>query len=466
VFGILGIVLSLVLLIVLAYRGWNVIIIAPICAMVGLLFGGLDAPIIATYTQVFMPALGNYLIKFFPLFLLGAVFGKLMDDSGCARTIAHKIVEWTGKERAIIAIILACGVLTYGGVSLFVVAFAVFPVAIQMFREGNLPKRLIPAAIALGSFTFTMSALPGSPAIQNAIPMPYFHTDAFAAPGLGVIAGLLMFGCGSAWLMMRARRARNAGEGYGEDEPAAVAGEPTSTPAGDMPSFGVAIIPVILVLVLNFIFSKYVIPAMDTDYLALPKYGKTTVSAVGGTWAIILAMLIACMVLIALTWKRFSNVRQSLTDGALGSMLPILNVGSEVAYGGVIASLASFLIIRDWLMSLTDNPIIGLAIVVNVLAGITGSASGGMSIALQAVGQTYLELAQAAGISPQILHRVAALASGGLDALPHNGAVITLLAICRLNHKQSYFDIFMVAVAFPLIAMILVIILDGMFGTF
>ena len=228
--GILGILVSLLLLIFLAYRGWNVILIAPICALAGLLIGDLDAPILATYTQVFMPALGNYLIKFFPLFLLGAVFGKLMDDSGCARTIAHKIVEWTGKERAIIAIILACGVLTYGGVSLFVVAFAVFPVAIQMFREGNLPKRLIPATIALGSFTFTMSALPGSPAIQNAIPMPFFHTDAFAAPGLGIIAGVMMFAFGSLWLMMRARRARGAGEGFGAEGPETSVA-PASAPA-------------------------------------------------------------------------------------------------------------------------------------------------------------------------------------------------------------------------------------------
>ena len=200
--------------------------------------------------------------------------------------------------------------------------------------------------------------------------------------------------------------------------------------------------------------------------MATAKYGKTSAAAVGGTWAIIVATLTACVVLIALTWKRFKNVRQSLNEGALGSMLPILNVGSEVAYGGVIASLAAFAIIKVWLMSITDNPVIGLAIIVNVLAGITGSASGGMSIALQAVGQQYLEMAQAAGLSPQILHRVAALASGGLDALPQNGAVITLLAICGLNHKQSYFDIFMVAVAFPLMAMVVVIVLNGMFGTF
>ena len=184
-FAVLGILVSLALLITLAYRGWNVILLAPICALVAAILSiGDETPLLATYTQVFMPALGNYLLKFFPLFLLGAVFGKLMDDSGCARAIAQQVVVWTGKERAILAIVLACGILTYGGVSLFVVAFAVFPIALRMFREGNIPRRLIPAAIALGSFTFTMTALPGTPAIQNAIPVPFFGTNTFAAPGL------------------------------------------------------------------------------------------------------------------------------------------------------------------------------------------------------------------------------------------------------------------------------------------
>ena len=187
--GIVGIVVSLGLLIFLAYRGANVILVAPICAGVALLFSWGEAPLLATYTQTFMPALGNYLAKFFPLFMLGAIFGKLMDDSGCARAIAHQIVQWTGKKRAILAIVLACAILTYGGVSLFVVAFSVYPIAISMFREADVPKRLIPAAIGLGSFTFTMTALPGTPSIQNAIPMPFFGTTPFAAPGLGIIAG-------------------------------------------------------------------------------------------------------------------------------------------------------------------------------------------------------------------------------------------------------------------------------------
>ena len=140
-FAVLGILVSLALLIALAYRGWNVILLAPICALVAAILSlGDETPLLATYTQVFMPALGNYLLKFFPLFLLGAVFGKLMDDSGCARAIAHQIVEWTGKERAILAIVLACGILTYGGVSLFVVAFAVFPIAAPHVPRGQHPE--------------------------------------------------------------------------------------------------------------------------------------------------------------------------------------------------------------------------------------------------------------------------------------------------------------------------------------
>ncbi len=357
-FAVLGILVSLALLIGLAYRGWNVILLAPICALVAAVLSiGDETPLLATYTQVFMPALGNYLLKFFPLFLLGAVFGKLMDDSGCARAIAHQVVAWTGKERAILAIVLACGILTYGGVSLFVVAFAVFPIALRMFREGNIPKRLIPAAIALGSFTFTMTALPGTPAIQNAIPIPFFGTNTFAAPGLSVIAALIMFGAGTLWLALRSRRMRGAGEGFGEDVAAAPGAlKVAETEAGDVPPFWIAIIPVLLVLGINFVFTKYIGPSMDTDFLATAKYGKTTAGAVSGIWAIIVAMVVACVVLIGLTWKRFASVQRSVNEGALGSMLPILNVASEVAYGAVIASLAGFAIVRDWLTVGHDRP--------------------------------------------------------------------------------------------------------------
>ena len=212
--GTLGILISLALLMYLAYRGINVLILAPLLALLALLFAGDIHLLLPTYTQVFMKAMGGYVIQFFPLFLLGALFGKLMDDSGSARAIAQGIVAKVGSERAILAIVLACGILTYGGVSLFVVAFAVYPIGAALFREAGIPKRLIPGAIALGSFTFTMTALPGTPAIQNAIPNPFFGTDAFAAPGLGVIAGLIMFGLGTWWLTAQSRKLMAAGEGF------------------------------------------------------------------------------------------------------------------------------------------------------------------------------------------------------------------------------------------------------------
>ena len=459
--GIVGIVVSLGLLIFLAYRGANVILVAPICAGVALLFSWGEAPLLATYTQTFMPALGNYLAKFFPLFMLGAIFGKLMDDSGCARAIAHQIVQWTGKKRAILAIVLACAILTYGGVSLFVVAFSVYPIAISMFREADVPKRLIPAAIGLGSFTFTMTALPGTPSIQNAIPMPFFGTTPFAAPGLGIIAGLFMFGFGMLWLNRRSASAMAGGEGYGAHKE-----EPVPVIEGTLPNFWVALLPIVLVISLNFIFTTYVIPAMDTSYLSTPKFKNTPLSAVAGLWSIILAMIIACVVVAVLNRHRFAKLLDTLNKGTVGSFLPIMNVASEVAYGAVIASLAAFITVREALKGLFSDPVISLFVVVNVLAGMTGSASGGLSLALGALGEYYAHAAQAAGISPQIMHRVATLASGGMDILPHNGAVITLLSICALTHRESYFDLFVVGSIGTTLAGILVIILNAIFGTF
>ncbi len=479
--GLVGIILSLLLLMYLAYRGINVLILAPLLALLAVLFAG-DTPLLGTYTQVFMTALGKYVVQYFPLFLLGAIFGKLMEDSGSARVIAHWIVERTGAERVLLAVVLACGILTYGGVSLFVVAFAVFPVAAALFREAGVPKRLIPGAIALGSFTFTMTALPGTPAIQNAIPAPFFGTDAFAAPGLGVIGGLIMLGGGMLWLNWRAAAARRAGEGYGVDHDAfgAAHGEAQYQPGtagaayvGDMPagqplpSFTVAIIPIVLVILFNFLFSSYIIPIMDTGYLAEPKYGSTNLQAVRGIWAIIIALFLSILALIALNWSTFKDLRTSVNDGTMGSLLPIFNTASEVGYGATIASLPAFSFVRDAVLNISPgNPVISLAVAVNVLAGITGSASGGMSIALQTLGETYRNMAQQFGIDLELMHRVSAMASGGFDSLPHNGAVITLLAICGLTHRESYADIGMVSVIVPLLALITVIVLGSTFGTF
>jgi H+/gluconate symporter-like permease len=485
---ILAILLALGLLMFLAFRGVTLLLLAPGMALLAaLLTGGL--PLLAAYTQIFMTNTGEFIIAFFPLFMLGAIFGKLMDDSGSAQAIARAVIAWLGPARAIVAVVLCCGLLTYGGVSLFVVAFAIFPVAAALFRDADIPKRLIPGTLALGSFTFTMSALPGTPAIQNAIPMPFFGTTAFAAPGLGVITGLVMFLLGSAWLNRRAARAKSAGEGYGEHadslpardlvmrertqgegfdinelpEPAA---EP-ATQAVQLPSFALALAPVVVVVVSNFAFVELVVPRMDTSYLAEPRFGVTTIQSVRGVWAIIVALFLAILLLIAGNWRRLADLRASLDRGADAAVLPIFNTASLVGFGAVIAALPAFELIREGVLSIgAGNPLISLAAAVNVLAAMTGSASGGMSIALDALGPTYVALAAETGVSLEAMHRVTAVASGALDTLPHNGAVITILGICRLGHREAYGDIFMVGIVAPMIALVVLVTLASLFGSF
>ncbi|MBF0658458.1 GntP family permease [Psychrobacter sp. NG25] len=470
-FSTLAIVITLLLLMFFAYRGYSVLILAPIMATLAVFLSGDFLSSIPAYTDVFMGALSGFLLKFFPIFLLGALFGRLMADSGAATAIANTVVEKLGASKAILAVILVCAILTYGGVSLFVVAFAIYPIAKDLFKAADIPKRLIPAAIALGSFTFTMTALPGTPAIQNAIPIPYYNTNVFAAPILGIIGGLVMFIGGWLWLQSRARKANAAGEGYGQHDEEDVGGISSTAKETEAlnthhTSFTVAMIPLILVIGLNAILTYAIFPSMDFSGLQT-QFPDLNIAGSLGLWSIILSLVVACVVLILLRIGHWNNLQKTINRGTYDSMLPIFNTASEVGYGAVIASLAGFLIIRDSILNLSpENPLISEAVAMTTLAGITGSSSGGLSIALSTLGEDYLRMAVNAGIDPELMHRVAVMAAGGLDTLPHSGAVITLLAICGLTHKQSYLNVAMVTMAIPLVAVVTVITLGTMFGSF
>lgn len=445
----------------LAYRGINVLILAPLLALLAALLGG-DTRLLATYTQIFMTSLGGFVAKYFPLFLLGAIFGRLMSDSGSAATIARSIVRRLGASQALVAVVLACGILTYGGVSVFVVVFATYPVAVALCRAAGTPKRLIPGAILLGGATFTLSGIPGTPAIQNAIPMPFFGTDAFAAPGLGTMAGLIMFMFGTLWLNGRARRAAQAGEGYGH-HPLEHLDAPASL---HQPGLLVALAPLAIVLVVNGLMTWLVIPSMDVAYLAEPKFGRVTIDDVRGIWGLTAALFVAVVVAVVLHWRRLTHLTESLNQGTMSSLLPIFNTASEIGYGSVIASLGAFAAVQAAVVGISSNPLLSEAVAVNIMAGVTGSAAGGLSLALGMLGKTYAEMGAAANVDPELLHRVAAIASGGLDSLPHNGAVITLLGICRLSHRESYVDIFMVSVVGPLVALVAVVAAGSLVGSF
>lgn len=460
-----GIVVSLLVLMYLAYRNHSVIVIAPICALIAVALDG-ELPLLATYTQIFLDSLSKFISLYFALFLLGAIFGKLMEETGSAAAIAEWILRWVGADRAVLALVLTCAVLTYGGVSLFVVVFTVFPLAVALFRQANLPRRLIPAAIALGAFTFTMTALPGSVQIQNLIPMPFFKTTSFAAPVMGCTAALIMFSAGMLWLNYRSARLKQKGEGFEQNRASSTSkdgGIPEQLPdLCAQPSLFVALLPIVLLVVLNFVLSIYVVPNWDASYLSEARFGSTQLSKVQGAWSTILAMLGAILLIIVLHVRKGIELKEVIARGAQSSLMPVFNAASEFGYGSTIAALAGFATVKAWMIGLTpSHPLVAEAISVNVLAGITGSASGGLSIALKAMGQAYIDQGLAAGLDPEVMHRVASLSCGGLDTLPHNGAVITLLLICGCSHKMSYWDIAVVSVLNPICATAIVVGIMG-----
>jgi H+/gluconate symporter-like permease len=481
--GLLGILLALGLLIGLAYRGWSVLLLAPTAALVAA--AAAREPLLAHWTETFMGGAAHFLAQFFPLFLLGALFGKLMEDSGSVEVIGHFMTEKLGTRRAILAVTLAGAIVTYGGVSLFVAFFVLVPMAQSLFKAADIPRRLVPAAIALGTMTFTMSALPGTPALQNAIPMPFFGTTPFAAPGLGIIAAAIMLGFGLWWLSRAEASARRAGEGYDEAEVAhgtttdsqfreraTIASEfdPAEIEHGGQaaasPTPLVALLPLVVVILVNLVMSLFVLPRLDTSFLAEERWGGTSLSAVGGVWAVVVALFSAILTLIALNYRRLPSLRASMDAGANASVLPALSVSSLVGFGAVIAALPAFALVRDWVLSIQGGPLVSLAIATNILAALTGSASGGLTIALDALGETYLRLASEQGIDPALLHRVAVMSAGTLDSLPHNGAVVTLLAVCGVTHRDSYVDLFVVAIVGALLALAAVILLGSALGSF
>lgn len=483
--GLFGILLGLALLVWLAYRGWSILLLAPGAALIAAAFAG--GPLLAYWTQTFMNSASRFVAQFFPLFLLGALFGKLMEDSGSVAAIAEFMSRRLGAARAILTVVLAGAFVTYGGVSLFVAFFVLVPMAQALFRTAGLPNRLIPATIALGTSTFTMSALPGTPAIQNAIPIPFFGTTPLAAPGLGIVASAIMLAFGLWWLGRAAAGARRRGEGYGSAAPVAIdeavedevvrqrattarefdppevhRGSPSRVP----PPIAVAALPLLVVVSVNISMTLVVLPRLDVSFLAEEHFGATSLSAVGGVWAVVTALLVAIVTVVIVNWQRLPGLRQTVDAGANASVLPILSVASLVGFGAVVAAVPAFAVVRSWVLSIEGGPLVSLAIATNLLAALTGSASGGLTIALDALGGTYMRLAAEHGIDPALMHRIAVLSAGTLDSLPQNGAVVTLLAICGSTHGDSYFDIVMAGIVGPMIALAAVIALGSLFGSF
>jgi H+/gluconate symporter-like permease len=439
---------ALVFLMLAAYRGYSVILFAPIAALGAVLLTE-PAAVAPVFSGIFMDKMVGFVKLYFPVFLLGAVFGKVIELSGFSESIVHAAIRYIGRSRANAVIVAVCALLTYGGVSLFVVVFAVYPFAAELYRQSNIPKRLMPGAIALGAFSFTMDSLPGTPQIQNIIPTTFFKTTTWAAPALGTIGSLFIVIVGLTYLEWRRRSAMAKGEGYGTS----LVNEPERVETQNLPNPLLALAPLVLVGVANFLLTRWIPVWFGESFTVAPDVlpgihapVTVTIKQVVGIWAVEGALVLGIVLVIVTALRRVSARFANGTKAAVaGALLASMNTASEYGFGGVIAALPGFIVVGDALKSI-PNPLVNAAVSVSALAGITGSASGGMSIALAAMSDLFIKSAQYAQIPMEVLHRVVAMASGGMDTLPHNGAVITLLAVTGLTHRESYRDIFAVTI--------------------
>ncbi len=312
-------------------------------------------------------------------------------------------------------------------------------------------------------------------------------TTPFAAPGLGVIASAIMLAFGLWWLNRAAALATARGEPLDFDGPAAP-GDSAENPAvrerattaqgfdpaearhsetaEAPPSILTAALPLVVVIVVNLVMSFAVLPRLDTAFLAEPRWGGTSLAAVGGVWSVVAALAAAIVTLLIVNGRRLPSLRLTMDAGANAAVLPAVSVASLVGFGAVVAAMPAFALVREWVLSIEGGPLVSLAFATNILSALTGSASGGLTIALDALGPTYMKLAAEHGISPSLMHRVAVIGAGTLDSLPHNGAVVTLLAVCGSTHGKSYVDIAMTAIVGALLALVAVIVLGGLLGTF
>lgn len=418
------IVFSLLLLIFLALRGFSIIIIAPIASLVVIVLN--QMPMLETMQEDYMSGFINFAKNYYLIFLFAAIFGKFMEDSGAARSISEKLLNVIGRNskfKVLMAVVIICAFLTVGGINTYVVIFAILPIARPLFKQMEIPWHLFTGAFFFGMATFTMTMLPGSPSIQNIIPTKYLGTTVTAAPLLGIIATIVVIVINTMYLKYALKKSEKNGETYsnmknGEQ----IRDELADGEKKQLPPFLLSALPPIFLLVM--------LNGFKVDILYT-----------------LMASVLLCIIIF---WPYLDKKLQTINIGATNTVLPIVNTSADVGYGTVIAATAGFGVITEVISSMPGSPLLSLYFSVAALAGITGAASGGLAIAMETLADTYLQL----NVDPEILHRIATIASGGLDSLPHNGAVITVLAVIGLTHRDAYKHIFVVSVLAPIAAAI------------
>jgi H+/gluconate symporter-like permease len=437
----LGILVGVIVLSWLALRGINVLVAALIAAAIVAVTNGRPLP--EALSKDFVGSMMGFAGQFLLVFLMGAIFGRVMAESRAATSIALALGRRLGAERVMLIIVLACGLLTYGGVNVFVVIFTIYPLGLSLMQHANLPKRLLVGPITLGSGTFTMTALPGSPSLQNIMTAQGLGTPLTAAPGIGLAASIVMV-CLGMWYLERQRlAARRRGEGF---QPGPGDTIPEASAAAAMPHPGVAILPLVVVLatIITPPWLAAVAAGADRPQSPVLEFARTQPVL----W-ICVAMLLGTLLAIGLFQRHLLAPWVAVSRGAEGAILPLVNTGAVIGFGGVVKATAAFAWFSGLMIDSALPPLLSAALSINIMAGTVGSATGGLGIFLQSLAGRYLDL----GIPPEVLHRIVTIGSGGLDSLPHSGAVVSFLAVTGLTHREAYRDIAIVSIVVPLVTL-------------
>lgn len=423
--GMIGLFIAVVLLVVLAMEGVHILLIGLICSGVVAATSGMN--VYEVLTTSYMSGFVGFIQSYFLVFVVGAVFGKFMEDSCAADAISDWVVRKLGAAKAVLAIVLSCFVLVYGGVSVFVVGFTIYPIAVSLFKEANLPRKYLPATICFGSATFAITC-PGTPQIQNIIPSQTLGTTAMSGTVVGIIVAVFMFIIGMIILKSMIKKDVAKGAVFETKD-----GEKFDNVKKDLPNVGLSFMPLIVTIVL-------------LNILKLP---------------VEVSILLGVLVGIVLLNKNYKprQFMKTFSGGTGSAVVAIANTSAVVGFGTVVKTVPAFQVILEFITHIPGPALVGAALAVTIICGLTGSASGGLGIAIPLVGPSYVEM----GVAPAALHRIASIASGALDSMPHNGYIVTMLNLCGETHKEAYMPIFWLTVVVPFLGCVLGIILFQLF---
>ncbi|PJN87239.1 GntP family permease [Bacillus sp. mrc49] len=408
---VVGILLAIAFIIYAAMKGFSILIVAPIAAVIVILTNQMDFfPALIGKENSYMTGLTGFVVNFFAIFILGSILAKYIDVSGAAQSIAEKVLEKTGTEKpfpVLVAIFFISALLTYGGISLFVVIFVLIPLAKPLFKQLNIAWNLVLIPVTLGFGSFTMTMLPGTPSIQNVVPTAYLGTSLTAAPLLGMIGSVVAIAFTLWYMNSMLKKSMAKGETFADFDVSGSEGDVKK----ELPTVFISILPILLLIVIILVGSTF-------------KVGNI----------LIIGLVVAIIVSAFVFNKYIPSQKALINEGASGSIMPVFLTSSAVAFGVIITLAPGFKFISDTILGIPGNPLISLSVASAVFGAITGSSSGALGIVMQAFGQSYLDM----GINADVIHRVSAIASSVLTIMPHTGVVLTLFALTGLNHKNGF----------------------------